>query len=61
MSIKPETSASGSSISDEIVCLVANGSAGVAASRMISMPNPGSTFSILSHSSLIRRLTSRTG
>jgi hypothetical protein len=31
------------------------------ANRMISMPKPGSTFSILSQSSLVRHSTSRTG
>src|SRR6266446_8569573 len=44
-------SASGSSVSEEIICLGASGSASVAASLMISMPNPGSIVSILSQSS----------
>jgi hypothetical protein len=38
-----------------MTCFGASGSASVAASRMISMPNPGSTVSILSQSSRVRR------
>src|SRR5580692_11150370 len=58
--MRPQTSASGSSVSEEIVCFGASGSASVAARRMISMPKPGSMVSILSQRSLVRRFTSRT-
>ena len=62
VSIRPETSASGSSSTEEISLLGRQRLGdewppGV----MISMPKPGSTVSILSQSSRVRRLTSRTG
>jgi hypothetical protein len=55
MSIRPETSASGSSTSDEIICLVANGSAAVAARRMISRASRPSAFRPCIRRQILRR------
>jgi len=41
VSIRPETSASGSSVNEEIACLASRGSATEAARLIISMPKPG--------------------
>ena len=57
MSIRPETSASGSRSATRSSASSRTAQPAVAASRMISMPKPGSTFSILSHSSRVRRFT----